>query len=178
MVIGGVFEGHYDIDPGPLEYTINASPEVLGVSHNIFLIKYNVDGDLIWGFDLNNGGEQYLLSDIEINEEGEIYGVGYLSTTCDFDPGADTEYIGVHDGYAASFIVKFSALGELIWVKATEREEVAVAYGRSLVLDPDGNVYVTGNYSGDIDFVSGDGEVYIDPYGGENRGGFVEKNQR
>lgn len=175
VVIAGNYEGDYDVDPGPDDYILTAGAEVLGTVHHLFFIKYSSDGELLWAFDLNNGGEYYGIRDIEINSAGEIYGAGYLSSTCDFDPGPDSEYGGLGDSYAAAFVVKYSSLGEFVWVKVTEKGEMGAAYGRGLVLDPGENLYIAGNYSGDIDFLAGPGEIAIDPYSGLEKGAYIQK---
>jgi len=70
----------------------------------------------------------------------------------DFDPGASTALLstaGATDGY----VVKLSSSGNYVWAKGIGGVGPDIATGSAV--DSSGNVYVTGNFSGTVDFDPG-----------------------
>jgi hypothetical protein len=89
---------------------------------------------------------------IALDPSGDIYVAGSFSKTVDFDPGAGTVERTAH-GDKDMYLVKFSSLGELAWVRtwgATEyydKESI-----EDIALDPSGDVYVAGWFKDPVDF--------------------------
>ncbi len=78
---------------------------------------------------------------VVIDEEGFIYVAGGFDLTTDFDPAA-TELVIKFPG---SFLSKFDAYGNFIWVKTWD------ANVEDMVLGPDGFLYITGGFKEIID---------------------------
>jgi hypothetical protein len=90
---------------------------------------------------------------IAIDRFGNIYITGNFNDSVDFDPG-----VGVHRLIAKSrnksdvFITKLDASGNFVWAKNIHASIVAGGRGRSMTVDPNGNVYITGSFKGLVDF--------------------------
>ncbi len=82
------------------------------------------------------------------DHQGNILVAGRFINTVDFDPGPSTYNLtgnGLH-----TFILKLDANGNFLWVKAVGGNLLGL--DKSIAVDIDDNVYLTGNYSGTIDF--------------------------
>ncbi len=115
---------------GSTTVELYGNPNVGG--QDIFLAKYNADGELQWsvqtGTALNDRG-----NDLALDSEGNILVTGYTSV--------NGNYIG------DAFITKYSPAGDLIWYEDFERglgdQYMSKAYG--IALDADDNAYITGH---------------------------------
>jgi hypothetical protein len=101
---------------------------------------------------------------------GNRYTVGIFSGTVDFDPGTGANTLtGL--GLSDIFISKLDINGNVLWVKqigSTDNESV-----NSVAIDGSGNVYITGNFSGTVDFDPGTGTSNLTSTGLQD--GFISK---
>jgi D-alanyl-D-alanine carboxypeptidase len=120
-----------------------------GVNNAAFVAKYSPDGAFQW-VKQQGGNRNTQARAIAVDADGNSYTIGTFRGTEDFDPGA-----GVVNLTSASttdvdiYISKLSADGTLLWVKqlgGTGSDE-----GNDIRLDGQGNLYVTGNFTG-LDF--------------------------
>jgi hypothetical protein len=94
-------------------------------------------------------------TDILVDEDGSIYHCGEFSATVDFDPTN-----GVHNETAGAsfniFIQKLDSFGNLMWVETIGGTDWENA--NAMVVDQNGELVVTGFFSGEVEFelVSGD----------------------
>jgi hypothetical protein len=91
-----------------------------------------------------------------IDEKGNIYSIGAMGDTVDFDPGAGT--FNLMSG--GRFISKLDSSGNFVWAK-----EFIGVNANSVITDKSGNVYSIGSFSGITDFDPGP-NVYNLPIGG------------
>lgn len=90
---------------------------------------------------------------IETDANGNVYSVGGFTGTVDFDPGP-----GVFNLTPIStdvYISKLDSAGKFLWAK-----QITGSFGtlsRSLTLDKDNNIYVTGTFQATVDFDLGPG---------------------
>ncbi len=90
---------------------------------------------------------------IETDADGNVYSVGIFWGTVDFDPGP-----GVYNLTPIStdvYISKLDSAGKFLWAK-----QITGSFGtltRSLSLDKDLNIYVTGTFQATVDFDLGPG---------------------
>lgn len=89
---------------------------------------------------------------IAIDGEGNVYSTGRFSDTMDFDPGPGLFQL-VSSGTIDIYISKLGAEGQFVWAKRIGG--TAINIGISICLDQQGNVYVTGQYNGTVDFDPG-----------------------
>ena len=111
-----------------------------GSSSNIFVVKYNPNGNVIWA--KSAGGTSWVLSwGISTDASGNIIITGnYYSPTLSFD-SLTLSNIGEND----IFVVKYDSNGNVLWAKSaggTLGEE-----GYSVSTDANGNIVVTGSFS-------------------------------
>ncbi|MBL4707762.1 MAG: SBBP repeat-containing protein, partial [Flavobacteriales bacterium] len=95
---------------------------------------------------------------ITIDAFGNSYTTGYFIGTVDFNPGPGTAML-TSGGGGDIFVQKLNAKGELIWVKQMKGSTQMYdgGYGTSITTDVVGNVYITGEYIGTVDFDPGPG---------------------
>ncbi len=144
----GVFSYTADLDPGPgtLTITTNNGP-------NIFIVKQDSSGALVWaspffGSGTGNGFE------LAIDDSGNVYSTGCFSSTVDFDPGLATFNL-TSTGSKDAFISKLDSSGNFLWAKKIGG--TGADSSRAISVDNNGNIYVTGVFSGTADFNPGGG---------------------
>lgn len=97
---------------------------------------------------------------VRTDASGNIYTTGQFTGTVDFDPGAGVSTLtSIASGYDM-YITKFDAYGNFIWVKqlATQAGSASSANkADGLVIDNQGNLYVSGAYYQTVDFDPGAG---------------------
>lgn len=153
VYVTGGFSGTADFDPGA--GTLNFT--TLGSVDNIFVLKLDIDGNLVWATHAEST-EISVGRSIEVDGSGNVYSTGNFEGTTDFDPGSGTSIItstGVRDTY----IQKHDAMGNLLWVKRLENS--VVNEGKALTVDASGAVYVTGKFWETTDFDPGTAVVNL-----------------
>ena len=95
---------------------------------------------------------------IFVDDSGYIYATGLFRDTMDFDPGPDVFEIDLVGG-SDIFIEKLDPDGNLVWVK----QIAGISYESpgNIVLDTMGNIIVSGQFSGTVDFDPGSGEYFM-----------------
>lgn len=156
----GSFVGTLDFDPGPNIY--NMAPIQSSDSLDAFVLKLNQDGNFKWarqlgGSALSNG------AGISIDDEGNVYTCGNFRGTIDMDPGPNTYPITCYGStvgqYQDVFISKLDSLGGFIWGKRIGGTQVEV--GNDIIVDNNGNAYITGRAEGITDFDPGANQFLI-----------------
>lgn len=85
-----------------------------------------------------------------VDAAGNIYTTGYFQDTVDFDPNIGVFNLTSSAGNLDIFITKIDSLGNLIWAKAIGNTGADVAY--SIAVSAASNVYITGYFTGTVDF--------------------------
>ena len=141
-----------DFDPGPGVYYLNGG--------GAFISKLNANGGFIWARNFGGAGA----ISIAVDANGNVYTTGSMGSG-DFDPGLD-EYNLTSQGLGDVFVSKLNSSGNFEWAKnfgGVENDE-----GRSIIVDADGFVYITGAFQYTVDFDPGPGEYnLIGGYGAE-----------
>ncbi|MFD1552926.1 SBBP repeat-containing protein [Putridiphycobacter roseus] len=105
---------------------------------------------------------------IAVDNQGNVYTTGYFSNTVDFDPGLDSLYLSANGGYNI-FVQKYDSLGNLLWAKGIGNPStygnLSTDEGNSIALDNNNNVYVTGRFTGYVDFNPGGIPNYLQSNG-------------
>jgi len=143
VLVAGAYSGTVDLDPGSgvEEHTSNGDVD-------IFLSKFTPAGNLVWARTWGGTDEDRGLG-VAVNAAGEIYVTGFFRNAVDFDPGPDVFQFASLGGKDV-FVSKFSPSGDFLWVNTwggTGTEE-----GKSVTVAPTGNVFVTGFFTGTVDF--------------------------
>ncbi len=95
------------------------------------------------------GTDRDVSESIAIDDFGNVYTTGKFRGTTDFDPGSANQNL-TSNGDFDIYIHKMDEEGNLIWVKSiggTEHD-----WGSSITTDKNGNVYITGQFNGQVDF--------------------------
>ena len=85
---------------------------------------------------------------LTVDAAGNVYTVGTFEYTADFDPGAGVFEL-TSNGSTDIFISKLSASGMFMW--AIQIGNSYYDFSRSIALDNNANVYITGGFSGTMD---------------------------
>ena len=153
---GGFFQDTVDFDPGSGSYNLSSTGDAYG-----YISKLDEFGNFVWAKKFSGGSNsQCEVHSITIDILNNIYITGWFSDTVDFDPGLDTFNLNSHWEYNM-FITKLDSSGNFLWAKGfgqldydTIPKEVI---GNYLLLDSSGNIFITGAFSGKIDFNPGIG---------------------
>ncbi|MFK7786604.1 MAG: hypothetical protein AB8B56_15900, partial [Crocinitomicaceae bacterium] len=135
-------DGTVDIDPS--SNTQNLSAEVRDGA----LVKYDKNGQLIWGFllETTTSSSESILSDILLDSIENIVITGTFKGSVNFDPlGSNTVYTATNSN--SSFIAKYDSNGSLLWFK--DMNSVPLGQVRMTV---DEEFIVAGSLSGTYDF--------------------------
>jgi len=145
----GSFAGTCDFDPGP------DADEHASTDQNIFLTKFNSNGDHLWVRTWGSVGEHDIGFGVTTDEDGFVYATGTYRGTCDMDPGPGDDF-HVSNGSIDVFISKFFDYGSFVWSKTFGG--IGPDQSRGIDTDNFGNVYVGGCFEQDVDFKPGNGE--------------------
>lgn len=95
-----------------------------------------------------------------VDASGNVYATGVFWSKTDFDPGDGTYNLTPTSGsYNDVFIAKYDSYGNLIWVKSFGGNKDD--NGSSIKMDKSGNIYLTGTFSGPVDFDPGSGTFFL-----------------
>lgn len=110
-------------------------------SSDIFIVKYDPSGNVLWAKSAGGIYNDYGKG-ISTDADGNIFVTGsFVSPSINFGTFTLT-----NPGFANIFIVKYDALGNVLWAKAGAGTSID-AKGEGISADASGNVFVTGNYS-------------------------------
>ncbi len=131
IFITGVFKGALNI--GNTSYVSKGDK-------NIFIIKYNSNGDIKWS--TTGGGNKADESNSLVTDaKGNIYVTGDFDGTAEFN-----KKVIVSEGKKDVFLAKYNNDGEIQWLKRGGSSS-GVAHASSIALDKSDNIYVTGEFN-------------------------------
>lgn len=148
-LVGG-FDGEMDFDPSGLVTALRSAGKADG-----FVCKLRDNGDFAWAKRIG-GAQNDLMSDVAVGA-GYIAITGHYVGTIDIDPGTAVQN-STAPSIVESFVLKLNpASGE--YVNSVHFGGTATvaggAVGRSIALDPVGNMYIAGNFYGVAEFNPG-----------------------
>lgn len=145
IVIGGFFDGEFDMNPGGAPALVNSGGEIHGLVQ-----KYDANGNYLWH---HSYGKAWV-KDVVFDNTNEILVGGYVKDSIDFDfgPGVDMHVVDQYDSTSA-FIQKLDAAGNSQWSRTYSSDEWN--HVSDIVVSDSGNIYlasIEGNYlySGDM----------------------------
>lgn len=147
--------GPRDFDPGPDTFYLTAGHE------DIFVLKLNTDGEFVWAVAFGTAPDESRGYSLAIDDDGSILTTGYFRGNVDFDPDSVDTYNMTSAGTWNVFYHKMDADANFLWARSLPVTTTTYyndgSYGSKITLDPDGNLYATGRFSGTIDFDPGAG---------------------
>lgn len=90
-------------------------------------------------------GTQTTVRSICADASGNLYGAGTFNTTTKFDTSV------INTTGTGGFVVKYKSDGTVNWSRKIKNPGFAAVDCKSIAIDVDGNIYVTGAYSGTIE---------------------------
>ena len=167
IFLTGSFRSTIDFNPD------GGDPHTSNGEADVFLTKYNADGSYqwtrTWGCSGFLGYGKDIGEGVSSDPSGNIYVTGYFQNTVDFDPdGGDPR---ISSGKFDVFLVKYGTDGNYIWTRTWGGPEPDRGY--ALSVDPSGNIVVTGEFEGTVDFnpdggdphtSNGEWDVYLTKY--------------
>lgn len=147
----GFFVGTMDFDPGPGEINLTST---LVNRPTIFIAKYDREGNYLSatklsGTGLANNSRNYIVAD----QQGGLYLTGRFSDTMDFDPGPGEAIVSTGGLYNHRyFLAKYDAGLNYEWSVMLESDIGMISIRNPSLDERSGNVYITGSFSGMVDF--------------------------
>ncbi|MGI0496349.1 SBBP repeat-containing protein [Limnospira platensis CENA597] len=135
-----------------------------GLDYGAYLVKFNSDGGLVWAESLG-GNFGYGLA---VDPDDSVYVAGTFVDSLDINNNGIIDLVS--EGKLDAYIAQFNGDGGLVW--ATNIGGIDNDYGNGIAIDNAGNLYVIGEFQGDID-VNGNGN--FDLIFGENNDVYVIK---
>ncbi|MBK9401300.1 MAG: hypothetical protein IPN36_10700 [Bacteroidetes bacterium] len=140
----GSFTGTLDFDPDPMNvFTLTNSSSAM---RDAFVMKMNAAGQFQWAIRIGGAGDDNG-SCIQLDPQGNVVIAGIFAGTVDFDPGVGTYNLASNDGI---FLLTLSPSAN--FVRAAHFESTGTQTNPSLSIDLLGNMYVSGEFTGQTDF--------------------------
>lgn len=170
IYITGKFKKETDFDAGSGTFKMTPYKD-----NAAFLLKLNKNGDFKWA--IQPGGTTIsrnygLKRPMTIDSNGNIFLAFIFSDTENFYPDNSLNSL-TSNGYADLFFQKIDSTGKLIWIKqigGPEAEDVV-----DIQTDKSDNIYITGFFSGIVDFDPGEKSYTMSAGGDWNQSIFVSK---
>jgi hypothetical protein len=158
----GYFQGTVDFDPGAGTANLTSAG-----ANDFFVSKLDASGNYVWAKSFGGSSTEWGFTETEISVAvdslGNVYTVGNLYSTVDFDPGAGTANL-TSGGADDVFVLKMDASGNYVWAKSFGGTNVNYASndrGFSVAVDSLGNVYTSGDFGSTVDFDPGTGSANL-----------------
>lgn len=162
VYVTGEFDGSADFDPGPDTFYLD--PYQLGA----FVLKLDGNGIFSWACQFSNNYFWNGGYGIDVDDDhNQIYVTGYFSGPTDFDPGAGVYTLEPVMPGLDMFILALTEGGDFVWAKSIGGSGDDIAYAVKVDLTGQGNILVTGSFSGTADFDVGSG-VHEETASGSN----------
>ena len=160
VYITGYFNETVDFDPGPGIYNLTASPLPGTTTGDVFVAKYDANGNFVWAFAYGSISGQDFGWALDVTPDGTVYVGGKLNitTNVDVDPGPGVFNLVPANGTA--FCAKYDTDGNLIRafnIGAPTQNSCV----RNITLDTDGTLYLCGYIKGNCDIDPGPGVTLI-----------------
>lgn len=147
VYFAGKYSGIVDFDPGISTYNLISN---FG-TFDAFISKLDPQGNLVWAYGLGGDFDQGANA-ITLDKDGNLYVAGFFNFSTDFDPGPATFILTPVNSLSASdiFISKFDPSGKFLWagqIGGSQNKNVS-----SISSNSNGDIYITGNFTGTTDF--------------------------
>lgn len=139
IYITGKFINSANFNPVGISFTMNTTE---ADTNDIYLGKYDTDGNLLWGFSFSCANWEYDPK-IILDGSGNILMSGVFTEITDFDPGLGVQQLTPTG--ADYFCAKFDVDGNLLWVNQTDIANFPYEVSYSLFADNFGNSYLYAN---------------------------------
>jgi hypothetical protein len=159
LYVTGYFQGGYDLDASAAGSNVVTSAG----QKDIYLVKYDANGNHVWGFALNDTGDSsnsLKETSVSLDAAGRVYLMGHFNGTMNSNPFGSVSNL-TSAGGSDLFVARYSSAGLLeraVRIGGTQDE---IAPPGTMRIVPDGNVYLTGRFRGVVDLNPGAGLLTI-----------------
>jgi hypothetical protein len=163
VTFAGSFQFDVDFDPGQGKDVHTAA----GI-RDAFVTRLKSDGSYGWTKVLGGPDAMVTIKGLCLTASGDILVTGSFSGSADFDPGAGVD-VHTAPGDASAFLTKLHSDGSYAWTKTFGGS--SYARGVKVETDPNGQIYLAGDFQSTVDFVtaghieprssSGDCDIFI-----------------
>ncbi len=149
LYVTGYFEDTADFDPGP-----GVEMHDSDGWKDVFLVAYTSSGNYQWARTWGSlQSEQWCSGNgVAAGPGGDVWVTGYYLRTVDFDPGLRT-FLRTAVDESDIFLSRFDSSGNFIHASSWGGRYQDT--GNALIIDDDGDVLITGGFSGSVDFNPG-----------------------
>src|SRR5207249_239145 len=123
---------------------------------DIFILKLDTNGNFGWAKRIGAGATDVGV-DIVLDDQNNLFVTGQFGSTVDFDPGPGIFNV-TSIGGGDIFVAKFDNSGDFVWVRTLGSGHVDSGLG--IAVDSADDVYVTGEYGGELFSVPSDAFVW------------------
>ncbi len=116
-------------------------------SMDVFVAKYDSNGVFVWVFGM--GGFDYDEAQSITIDGDEMFITGYFQNSMDCNPDTLVSNVITSAGATDIFVAKYTLNGDFLWVNGSGSSGSDI--GSFVTTNADGDVYVTGNFSGTVD---------------------------
>lgn len=136
--------GYYTSPSLSFGTTILTNADTLGQA-DIFLVKYDPDGNVLWANSAGGGPNDYA-NGVATDALGNVYISGYF--TSPFITFGTTTLANTSLGKSDIFLVKYDPSGNVLWAKSGGGTDWD--YGTGVTTDASGNVIITGYFASSL----------------------------
>lgn len=159
VYVTGSFKGTVDFDHS----TGVALHTATSTDGDIFVLKYDHNGDLLWVKTIGGAGGENSGNAITLDAAGNVLVTGHFSGTADFDADAGVE-TRTSAGMSDFFVLKLDAAGVYQWAIAIG--DIYSDAGTTVRTDAANNIYIGGVFANKPDFDPGSGDDRLDATSG------------
>jgi len=153
----GLFEGTVDFNPGGGTANLTSNG-----GWDCFIQKLNSSGNFQWAHNFGGTTNDYG-NTVATDNQGNIYLTTLFYQTVDFQPGSGTLNLVSNSGHRTA-LQKFNPNGGLIWAERMAGDPDL--FNKSMLVDPNGNIHLTGRFLSTPDFDPGSGVFNMSSQGG------------
>ncbi len=161
VYVTGYFDETTDFDPGEEEFELIAQG-----GGDIFILKLDSDGNFVWAKTVGGTGYEESNS-IGVDELGNVYVMGYLYETVDFDPGED-DFSYSSQGAADVFVLVLNSTGgfEKVYTFGGDDQDLAL----DMTVKSSSEIFISGFFTGTADLDPRPFDEYLVSAGGDYAG--------
>ena len=131
-------------------------------ANDVLMAMFDTAGNYLWARSFGNANDEYA-QDIAMDQSGNVYISGYFSGVVDFDPGPGVTEITTT--LQSLYFAKYNSEGDFIWVKHLTPSNDFSSYPWNIAIDESGSIFISGYFSGSLDFDPGPGTQTIVSFG-------------
>lgn len=154
VYMAGKFAGsNVDFDPSALTYTLSSKGLYDG-----YVVKLDASGNFVFAFAIGSTSQDDAMS-IVTGSSSQVYVVGQMSGTIDFDPSSGIQNVSLK-GFSDAFIASYNSNGTYAWAESIGGAS-ATLIANAITIDASNNIYIAGQFMGAADFDMGGGSFIL-----------------